>query len=446
RLDELRGIAHGGKSYILARQEEERQRTGIGSLTIAYNKVFGYYIEVSKANLEKVPESYIRKQTLVNAERYITPELKEWEEKILSAEEEALALERDLFDEVREEVTRQAERAQQDAHLLAMLDNTAAAAELALSQKFVRPTLRNNGRLLLVRNRHPVIENLLPEGETFVANDLDIGDEKHQIALVTGPNMGGKSTYLRQVGLTVLMAQAGLFVPAEQAEIPITDRIFTRVGASDNLAAGESTFLVEMHEAANILHNATDRSLILLDEIGRGTSTFDGLSLAWAIVEYLHDYPGKLHPKTLFATHYHELTELEGQLERVFNLHVEVKEWGERVVFLRRVLPGRSGASYGIQVARLAGLPLPVIDRAKQVLGTLEATDLGEATSPQRAREGSRQIPARPHDPMQLTLFTVEERAMRDALAKLDLDNMTPLEALRVLADWREKYGKTDSE
>jgi len=447
RLDELRKVAKGGKDYILARQEEERRATGIGSLTIGYNKVFGYYIEVTKVHQDKVPETYIRKQTLVNAERYITPDLKEWEEKIIRAEEEALELERQLFDLVRMRVTEHAVAIQYNARLLADLDTIAAAAELAVRHKYTRPKLREDGRLLLVKSRHPVIENLLPTGESFVANDLDIGDEQRQIGLVTGPNMGGKSTYLRQIGLLVLMAHAGLYVPAEEAQIPLTDRIFTRVGASDNLAGGESTFLVEMHEAANILHNATGRSLILLDEIGRGTSTFDGLSIAWAIVEYLHDFPEEARPKTLFATHYHELTELETVLDRVFNLHVQVREWGERVVFLRKVLPGRSGASYGIQVARLAGVPRKVIERATEVLATLEASEFTEENLPRLAAgSGARRIPPPQKDPLQMTLFTVEERAVRDELAKADLDNMTPLEALRLLADLKKKYGSVSPE
>ncbi len=440
RLDEVRTIARGGKDYILARQEEERQATGIASLAIGYNKVFGYYIEVSKANLAKVPDHYIRKQTLVNAERFITPDLKEWEEKILRAEEEALELERSLFEELRGHVSSNAEALQANAQVLAELDSLAAAAELARDRKYNRPRLHGGDRLRIVQGRHPVIENLLPPGESFVTNDLELGTPKRQVGLVTGPNMGGKSTYLRQVGLIVLMAHVGLFVPAREAEIPLTDRIFTRVGASDNLAGGESTFLVEMHEAANILHNATERSLILLDEIGRGTSTFDGLSLAWAMVEYLHDYPGDQQPKTLFATHYHELTELENVLARVFNLHVQVKEWGERIVFLRKVLEGRSGASYGIQVARLAGVPPAVIERAREVLETLEASELVNGNVPRLAK-GARATAEQKQDPLQISLFTVEERAVRDALAKADLDNMTPMEALRMLADLREKYG-----
>ncbi len=442
RLDDVRGIARGGKDYILSRQEEERKSTGISSLSIKYNKVFGYYIEVSKPNLDKVPDYYIRKQTLVNAERFITPELKEWEEKIVNAEGEMLELERELFEEIRLRILDFTDQVQSNAQILADLDVYSAAAELGVSNKYVRPEIRKDGRIVLVRSRHPVIEKLLPVGETFVPNDLDMDGKNNQIYLVTGPNMGGKSTYLRQVGLIVLMAQTGLFVPAEKAEIPVTDRIFTRVGASDNLAAGESTFLVEMHEAANILHNATNKSLVLLDEIGRGTSTFDGLSLAWAIVEYMHDFPGGLKPKTLFATHYHELTELETTLQRLKNFHVEVKEWGEKVVFLRKVVPGKSGASYGIHVAQLAGLPNPVIERAREVLAVLEASEFTEENIPRLAKDsGARNIPPPREDPLQMTLFTVEERAVRDKLAELDLDNMTPLEAIRVLAEWKEKFG-----
>ncbi|GBE30362.1 MAG TPA: DNA mismatch repair protein MutS [Bacteroidetes bacterium] len=445
-LDELRNIARGGKEFIQSRQEEERERTGISSLSIGYNRVFGYYIEVSKANQDRVPDDYIRKQTLVNAERFITPDLKVWEEKIVRAEEDILELERSLFEEICAEVSNHVGPIQRTAHALSLLDVLSASAELAISQRYTRPRIVESGLLTIVRGRHPVIENLLPTGESFIANDLEIGDEKRQIALVTGPNMGGKSTYLRQVGLIVLMAHSGMYVPADIARIPLTDRVFTRVGASDNLARGESTFLVEMHEAANILHNCSGRSLILFDEIGRGTSTFDGLSLAWAMVEYLHGYsePDSIEkPKVLFATHYHELTELESVLERVFNLHVEVREWGERIIFLRKVLPGRSGASYGIEVARLAGVPKAVIDRATEVLKTLEATEFTDDNLPRLAKPITREI-TRQHDPLQLQLFTVEERAVRDELANFDLNNMTPLEALRLLAELKEKYG-TDS-
>jgi DNA mismatch repair protein MutS len=445
RLDSVRTIATGGKEFILKRQNEERESTGISSLHIGYNKVFGYYIEVTRANVDKVPDYYIRKQTLVNAERYITPELKEWEEKILTAEEEALEIEQRLFEEIRIEIAKEAEIIQHNAHYLADLDTLSAAAQLAADNKYNRPTFCNDGRLTLVRSRHPVIENLLGPGESFIANDLEIGSDRRQIALVTGPNMGGKSTYLRQIGLIVIMAHVGLFVPADKAEIPLTDRVFTRVGASDNLAGGESTFLVEMHEAANILHNATNESLILFDEIGRGTSTFDGLSIAWSMVEYLHDFPEKARPKTLFATHYHELTELETILERVYNLHVEIKEWGEGITFLRKVTPGRSGASYGIQVAKLAGVPQPVIERAQQVLDALEASEFTEENIPRiAANSKTSSIPPKLVDPQQASLFTVEERAVRDELARADLDNITPLEALRLLADLREKYGSTD--
>ncbi|MBZ0266216.1 DNA mismatch repair protein MutS [bacterium] len=470
RLDELRKLKKGGKDYIFGRQEEERQKTGINSLSIKYNRVHGYYIEVSKANQNKVPDHYIRKQTLVNSERYITPDLKEWEDKIVNAEEQLILLELELFETIRNRIIEQARTIQKNAHLLAELDVYSALAEVAVEHKYIRPKIVDSGRLRLVRSRHPVIENLLPDGEAFIANDLEIGDDNHQIALVTGPNMGGKSTYLRQVGLIVLMAQAGMFVPAEDAEIPLTDRIFTRVGASDNLAAGESTFLVEMQEAANILHNTSSKSLILLDEIGRGTSTFDGLSLAWAIVEHLHDFEGAGHPKTLFATHYHELTELETILGRVFNLHVEVKEWGERIIFLRKVIPGRSGASYGIQVAQLAGVPRPVIERAKEVLSALEKLEFTEEhLLPSRVEkqrvsekaensdsgsgseaESSTAIP-KPKltrsfhppprkDDFQLTLFTVEERALRDKLASVNINAITPLEAIRLLANWQEQF------
>ncbi|MGH7599643.1 MAG: DNA mismatch repair protein MutS, partial [bacterium] len=370
-LDRFRSLSLSGKDWIAKLQATERERSGIGSLKVGYNKVFGYYIEVTNPNLAKVPQNYIRKQTLANAERYITPELKEYEEQVLQAEEKMVALEYQLFDRLRQKVAGHATALQENARWIAVLDCLLAFAELASEQRYCRPLIDDELTLEIKDGRHPVVEKLLPFGEKFVPNDTYLNESDHQIIIITGPNMAGKSTYLRQVALIALMAQIGSFVPAAKARIGAVDKIFTRVGASDNLAGGESTFLVEMNETANILHNATARSLVLLDEIGRGTSTYDGLSIAWAVVEYLHDN-AKVAARTLFATHYHELLELANRHPRVKNYNVLVKEWGDQVVFLRKIVEGGSDHSYGIQVAQLAGLPKPVIQRAKQVLATLE--------------------------------------------------------------------------
>ena len=370
-LDELRTAMRGGKDWIAKLQQDEITRTGIQSLKVRFNLVFGYYIEVTKANLDKVPADYIRKQTIANGERFITPELKEMEGKILGAEERSMKLEYELFQRVREAVLGRLADIQQTAAALAQLDVLGAFAETARLHNYCRPEIGDQGRLMIREGRHPVLEQNLSE-ERFVPNDAQL-DGETQIALITGPNMAGKSTYIRQIALLVLLAQTGSFIPAAEARIDLVDRIFTRIGASDDLARGQSTFMVEMCETANILNNATPRSLIILDEIGRGTSTFDGLSLAWSIIEHLHNQVGA---KTLFATHYHELTELAGRLPRLKNFNVAVREWHEQIVFLRKIVEGGTDKSYGIQVARLAGVPKGVLERAKEILGNLEESEL----------------------------------------------------------------------
>lgn len=435
-LDELRAIAFSGKDWIARLQTRERERTGIPSLKVNYNKVFGYYIEVTKPHLSKVPAEYVRKQTTVGTERFITPELKEYEEKVLGAEEKIAVLEYELFDRLRKQVALETEAVQSNARLLAQLDCVASLAEVAVGNRYVRPEINESTAIVLKNSRHPVIERLLPAGQHFVPNDLYIDSGTDQILVITGPNMAGKSTYLRQVGLIVIMAQMGSFVPAAEARIGVVDKIFTRVGASDNLAGGESTFLTEMNETANILNNASPRSLILLDEIGRGTSTFDGLSIAWAVAEYLHNTP-RLAAKTMFATHYHELTELALILPRVKNYNVAVKEWGDRVVFLRKIVPGGCDHSYGIHVAQLAGLPKEVIERAKEILSNLETEALTPSDQPKLAlRRTSSSDEAQQ---LQLDIFAAQERQLAEALRKLDLDNLTPLQALNKLSELKKK-------
>jgi DNA mismatch repair protein MutS len=461
-VDEWRRIASGGKDYIARLQTTERERTGIASLKIGYNQVFGYYIEISKANLDKAPTEYHRKQTLTNAERYITPELKEYEEKVIGAEDRLKELENELFLKLRERTAAWTPKVQQIARTLARIDLLSGLAEVAESEAYVRPQI-DDGTLIDIRDgRHPVVERKLRDGR-FVPNDVRIDSAGAQILLITGPNMAGKSTIIRQVGLIVLMAQMGSFVPARQAKIGVVDRIFTRVGASDNLARGESTFMVEMNEAANILNNATTRSLILMDELGRGTSTFDGLSIAWSIVEYLHQRRDA-HPRTLFATHYHEMTELEAHLERVVNFNVQVREEGDRVVFLHRLAPGPADQSYGINVAQMAGMPAQVISRAAEILARLEKEQIdtegihdgrvGEAWKKERPeqartdphpRHGHSAVPAPeseiPPDPeAQLNLFpTTPDAPWAAELLDMDLSQVTPLQALIKLNEWKEK-------
>ena len=381
-LDELRRGSREGKEWIAALQQKEIERTGIASLKVRFNSVFGYYIEVTKSNLPKVPNDYIRKQTVAGGERFVTPELKEMEGKILGAEERANALEYELFLDVRKTVLEKSAAIQQSASAIATLDVLSAFAELARHQSYCRPTVNDGDRIEIVDGRHPVLEQTLIE-ERFVPNDSSLDCVENQILIITGPNMAGKSTYIRQVALLVLMAQVGAFIPAKSATIGLVDRIFTRVGATDDLARGQSTFMVEMNETANILNNATPKSLVVLDEIGRGTSTFDGLSIAWAVAEHLHSAVGA---KTLFATHYHELTELAVTLSRVKNYNVAVREWHDQVIFLHKILPGGTDKSYGIQVARLAGLPKEVIARAKEVLANLEEAELSAEGKPKLAK------------------------------------------------------------
>jgi DNA mismatch repair protein MutS len=430
-LDECRSLARDSKQHILALEAEEREKTGISSLKIGFNRVFGYYIEVTKSHLERVPEEYVRKQTLANAERFITSELKELEEEILSAEERQLRLEQEEFDRLVETVARSAKPLQTLATFLAATDVLATFAEVAAQQGYCRPTMKPPGDAIVMREgRHPIVEEAL--SEEFVPNDCDIDRDEAQIILLTGPNMGGKSTYLRQIALAVLMAQMGSFVAASEARLGLVDRLFTRVGASDDLARGESTFMVEMIETANILRYATADSLLVLDEVGRGTSTFDGLSLAWAIVEHLHR--GE-RPKTVFATHYHELTEL-AVLAGVANYTLAVKEWDDRIVFLRRVVAGSADKSYGIHVARLAGLPPEVLERASEVLSNLERHEYDLRGRP-RLAQGDSGPPV--EGPDQLALFTPPEELVASVLRDLDLERLTPLAALNLLHSLRSR-------
>ncbi len=427
-LDELRSLSREGKGFIARLEAREKGRTGIGSLKIRYNKVFGYYIEVTKTNLASVPADYMRRQTLANAERYITPELKEYEEKVLGAEERIADLEYLLFQELRELVAAEGERIARTADRLAVLDVLAALAELAHERSYCRPLVDDGDNITILEGRHPVIE-AMGLGERFVPNDVALDNGENRILIITGPNMAGKSTFMRQVALITLMAQIGSFVPAAEARIGVTDRIFTRVGATDNLARGQSTFMVEMTEAAHILRNATPRSLIILDEIGRGTSTFDGVSIAWAVAEFLHDCESHA-AKTLFATHYHELTELAVTRNGIKNFNIAVREWNEQIIFLRKIVPGGTSHSYGIQVARLAGIPLEVIERAREILHNLEKGEYGEEGVPRIAR-GKKGVMA--VSSPQLALFETTEDLLRTRLKALNVATLTPLEALNIL-------------
>ncbi len=438
-LDELRSLAKDSKKVISGMRDAIVQQTGISSLKIGYNKVFGYYIEVTKARKEPIPENFIRKQTLVNAERYITPELKEIEEKILGAEERIIALEEQLFEELRLIVAEQTEAIQKTASILAELDVLQCFAEVSFHNGYVKPVIDEGSRIEIKKGRHPVVEKILGPQTPFIPNDLVLDHEKEQILIITGPNMAGKSVILRQAGLIVLMAQIGCFVPAAAAHIGVVDKIFTRVGASDNLASGESTFLVEMNETANILNNATNRSLILLDEIGRGTSTFDGLSIAWALAEYLHN-EAKVAAKTLFATHYHELNELAARYPRIRNYNVSVKEHEGNVIFLRKLVEGGADHSYGIQVAALAGLPGRLLERAREVLRNLEShtLEVSGATS-----KKAPDLPAQqPYPEHQMTLFAAESdpvvEQILDRLEAIETDRLTPLEALVLLGELKK--------
>ena len=427
-LDRLRKIAFGGKDYLLEIQKREAELTGIPSLKIAFNNVFGYYLEVTNTHKDKVPTTWIRKQTLVNAERYITEELKEYEEQILGAEEKIQALENRLYAELLVAIAEYIKPIQLNAQLIAKLDVLLNFAVVAEKNYYVKPEVSESKILDIKGGRHPVIERNLPIGEDYITNDTFLDPKTQQIIIITGPNMAGKSALLRQTGLIVLMAQIGCFVPAKEAKIGLVDKIFTRVGASDNLSSGESTFMVEMNETASIMNNLSDRSLILLDEIGRGTSTYDGISIAWAIAEFLHNHPAA-KAKTLFATHYHELNELTTSLDRIKNYNVTVKEVNNKVIFLRKLVPGGSEHSFGIHVAKLAGMPQKLLNRANQILKRLEQ----ERTGGEQIKDSMRKIQKQAY---QLQMFSIDDPVLnkiRDMLNNLDVNSLTPVEALMKL-------------
>lgn len=422
-LDELRYILNSGEAWMENYQRKERERTKINSLKVSFNKVFGYYIEISRANIDRIAnvEGYIRKQTLVNAERYITQELKEYEEKILSANEKITLLEAQVFNEIRTRIVEFANEIQMNAAMVGMLDVFSSFADCAEAYKYIKPELNNSDIIEIEDGRHPVIEQLLPAGEKYVPNDTYLNPDENQILIITGPNMSGKSSYLRQVGLIVLLSQIGCFVPAKKANIGICDKIFTRVGAMDNIAGGESTFLIEMQESANIMNNVTQKSLVLLDEVGRGTSTYDGISIAWALTEYLHDLPG-IKAKTLFATHYHELNALASLYDRIHNYRVEVRETGVKVIFLHKITEGTADHSFGIHVAQMAGLPDVVTKRAREILHNFE----------------KREERSRRKDEFQINLFEYKDDELKDIINKLKLDEMSPLEALAKLYELKK--------
>lgn len=436
-LDDLRNISHSGKDYLLQLQQRESERTGIPSLKVSYNNVFGYYIEVRNTHKDKVPEDWIRKQTLTTAERYITQELKEYEEKILGAEEKILSLETQIFNELVLELTEYIPAIQVNSNLVAKLDVLMSFAKTSEENHYVRPAVNDSDVIDIKQGRHPVIERQLPIGEQYVANDLTLDSQSQQIIMITGPNMAGKSALLRQTALIVLMAQIGCFVPADAASIGVVDKIFTRVGASDNISMGESTFMVEMNEAASIINNLSQKSLVLFDELGRGTSTYDGISIAWSIVEYIHEHP-KAKAKTLFATHYHELNEMEKLFPRIKNYNVSVKEVDGKVIFLRKLVRGSSEHSFGIHVAKLAGLPNKVVNRANEILEQLE---VGNSKSP--ISDGSKPAKKKP-EAVQLSLFQLDDpilEAVRDEINHLDINNLTPIEALNKLNEIKKIVG-----
>ncbi len=431
-LDELRGISKGGRETIAGIEDRERKSTGIANLKVRFNRVFGYFIEVSKSNLPLVPEGYIRKQTIAGGERYITEELKEFEEKVLRADERCLELETQLFEDLRRRLASQARRVNETARAVAQLDVLAALAEAARRYDYVKPRIATDDDLSYGEGRHPMMERLLPD--PFVSNDLRVGGDGARLFILTGPNMGGKSTFLRQTALITVLAQMGSFVPAREARIGIVDRIFTRVGATDQILRGQSTFMVEMQETAHILRHATSRSLILLDEIGRGTATFDGLSIAWAVAEHL----AAQTPRALFATHYHELTDLAADNDRVGNLHVSAREWKDTIVFLRKIEAGGSDRSFGIQVARLAGLPAAVVVRAQEILANLERTEFDREGRPRVAHGGDEG----PQPLRQLNLFSGRDEAVLDELRRADPDTLTPIDALRLLAEIKKRLSE----
>ncbi|MCS5490965.1 DNA mismatch repair protein MutS [Algoriphagus limi] len=431
-LDEYRSLATKGKDFLVQIQQREVQKTGITSLKIAYNKVFGYYLEVTHAHKDKVPQEWIRKQTLVNAERYITPELKEYEEKILNAEERMIALEQKFFAALVEEAAQYVTQIQQNARVIGTLDALLSFAQVALSNRYVKPKIAETDSLEIKDGRHPVIEKQLPPGEDYVPNDIYLDHDSQQILIITGPNMAGKSALLRQTALIVLMAQMGSFVPASFARIGIIDKVFTRVGASDNLSKGESTFMVEMTETASILNNLSDRSLVLMDEIGRGTSTYDGISIAWSIVEYLHNHPS-FKAKTLFATHYHELNQLTEDFPRIKNFNVSVKEVGNKVIFMRKLKPGGSEHSFGIHVAQMAGMPNPIVLRASEIMSHLEKD--------KAMQQGKEQLKSVPKNNYQLSLFEMDPKfkEAKELLDQIDINTISPIEALLKLHEVKKK-------
>jgi DNA mismatch repair protein MutS len=433
RLDELISISRDGKKWIAALEQRERKKTGINSLKVGFNSVFGYYIEVTKLNADLVPDDYIRKQTLVNAERYINQELKEYEYTVLNAEDRRKEREYELFVDIRGKIAKDIKRIQKTASLIAGLDAIASLSEVAERYNYCCPSVDDEDRIEIRDGRHPVVERV-PLADGFVPNDVRLDLDKNRFLVITGPNMAGKSTYIRQIALIVILAQMGSFVPAAEARIGIADRIFTRIGAADSLTRGQSTFMVEMTEVANILKNATPRSLIILDEVGRGTSTFDGLSIAWAVAEYIHDAK-HIGARTLFATHYHELTDLAVTKEGVRNFNIAVKEWGDRIIFLRKITEGGTNRSYGIQVARIAGVPEEVIIRSREVLKNLEKGELDEVGMPKIARGRKSSLKNR----AQLNLFMDDEDRIMAELAELDTLNMTPLEALQKISAWKDK-------
>ncbi len=437
-LDKLVALSRNGKSWISGFAASEKERTGISSLKVGFNKVFGYYLEISKANLHLAPPDYIRKQTLVNGERYITEDLKRKEGEVLGAEEKRVALEQDIFETIRTKISLENQRIRETTDVIAQIDALAGLAETAERNHYTCPEINDSANLDIVQGRHPVVEQTV-KGEDFVPNDIHLDAQKQQVMILTGPNMAGKSTILRQTALTVLMAQMGGFVPAENAVIGIVDRIFTRVGASDDLAGGRSTFMVEMNETANILRHSSPRSLVVLDEIGRGTSTYDGLSIAWAVAEALHDRAGK-GVRTLFATHYHELTELVTTKQRVKNFNIAVREWNDNIFFLRKLSPGGTSRSYGIQVAKIAGLPEEVIKRAMEILKNLEGSEMDETGKPRLAHTvGEKRNPTREKRMVQLDLFGAPDRELRKWIKDLNIDVMTPVEALMALNNLKKQ-------
>ena len=435
----MREIAYNGKDYLLKMQDREEQRTGIPKIKVAFNNVFGYYIEVRNTHKEKVPTDWIRKQTLVGAERYITQELKEYEEKILGAESRIVEIEQEIYMALIQNVAKYIETIQLNAGIIAQIDCLLSFAIVSVANNYVRPEVNDSMALDIKNGRHPVIETEMAPGEKYIGNDVYLDTEKQQIIIITGPNMAGKSALLRQTALIVLMAQMGCFVPADTVTMGVVDKVFTRVGASDNISQGESTFMVEMNEAANILNNMNDRSLVLFDELGRGTSTYDGISIAWAIVEYLHEGQ-KAHPKTLFATHYHELNELEKSFPRIKNFNVSVREQNQKVIFLRKLIPGGSEHSFGIHVAKMAGMPQSIVNRANEILKELE----GIGANTEALAKPVDEI-AHSREGFQMSIFQLDDPVLsqiRDELLGIEIDNLTPIQALNKLNDIKKLLKK----